>query len=408
MGYEIDLLKVGEGEKSGDAICLRFGDDLWGSRENQFVMVIDGGTTDSGERLVKHIKNRYGTDTVDLVVSTHPDNDHISGLRVVLNEMTVGRLWMHLPWHHASDFKALFKNRTITSLGLKRQIRASLDTATDLEEIARRKGVPIDEPFSDVQLPFGDSIDVIGPSTSYYTDLLPQFRETPEAREASAGAGFFERAASAVLEAAKTVAESWYIETLSDPAEDATSAENNSSVVLTIRRDNNLLLLTGDAGVPALDRAVDEAEGRGIDLPSLLRKSRTTEAAATLGRLCWTVSWGRSTKNQKTRNRHLSRRLRMPPSTPLAAYAMRSSGEARRGACTRPKKVTSGTTTMPHREATIRPLTLFRFTTRWRNDRLRCLFHPCPVFPCIARRLADRVSHIRPVSPRANRLGNWH
>lgn len=269
MGYEVDFLQVGEGEKSGDAICIRFG-DLWGSRENQFVMVIDGGTTDSGERLVKHIKSRYGTDTVDLVVSTHPDNDHISGLRVVLEELTVGRLWMHLPWHHAEDFKALFKDHTITSLGLKRKIRASLDTATDLEEIARRKGVPIDEPFSDVQLPFGDiGIDVLGPSTNYYTELLPQFRETPEAREATAGAGFFERAASAVLEAAKTVVESWHFETLSDPPEDATSAENNSSVILTIRRDNKLLLFTGDAGVPALDRAADEAEARGIDLPSL-------------------------------------------------------------------------------------------------------------------------------------------
>ncbi len=269
MGYEVDFLHVGEGEKSGDAICLRFG-DLWGARESQFVMVIDGGTMDSGERLVRHIKKHYGTETVDLVVSTHPDNDHISGLRVVLNEMTVGRLWMHLPWQHASDFRALFRDRTITSLGLKRQIRASLDTATEIEELGRRKEVPIDEPFADIDLPFNEiGIDVLGPSSSYYANLLPQFRETPEPRALAAESTILGRAATTVFEAAKTVVESWHIETLSDPDEDATSAENNSSAILTIHRDSHTLLFTGDAGTPALDRAADAAETRDIHLPAL-------------------------------------------------------------------------------------------------------------------------------------------
>lgn len=42
MGYELDLLPVGNGEKSGDAILLRFG-DLYRGKSSQCVIVIDGG-----------------------------------------------------------------------------------------------------------------------------------------------------------------------------------------------------------------------------------------------------------------------------------------------------------------------------------------------------------------------------
>ncbi len=65
MAYEIDFLPVGEGERSGDAIALRIGD--LSARDKQLVLVIDGGTKESGEELVKHIKQYYQTDHVDLV-----------------------------------------------------------------------------------------------------------------------------------------------------------------------------------------------------------------------------------------------------------------------------------------------------------------------------------------------------
>lgn len=268
VGYEVDFLHVGDGERSGDAICLRFG-DLEGTRAGQFVMVIDGGTRDSGQRLVKHINDYYGTNRVNLVVSTHSDNDHISGLRLVVEQMDVDRLWMHRPWQHSEDFRSLFKSRTITTLGLKRSIRAALDTAVELEELAIKKGIQIDEPFSDADLPFADlGIRVLGPSRGYYEELLPQFRGTPDAASEAAPRGIFHRAGTAVAEAVKAVAEDWGFETLADPEDDATSAENNSSVVLTIEHDGRRMLFTGDAGVPALTRAADIADSLGIDLPS--------------------------------------------------------------------------------------------------------------------------------------------
>ncbi len=269
MGYEIDFLNVGDGERSGDALCLRFG-DLHGDRQNQFVMVIDGGTLDSGKRLVEHIRKYYDTNRVDLVVSTHPDNDHISGLRTVVDLMEVDRLWMHRPWLHSEDFRALFIEGTISSLGLRDSIRASLDTAIDLEEMARKKGIPIDEPFADVALPFSEiGIQVLGPTRNFYEELIPQFRDVGQTDSAAAAApGFLQRAGTALLEVVAKVAEVWEVETLGEPAENATSAENNSSVILTVQWEGRRLLFTGDAGVPALDRAADAATILGIDLPS--------------------------------------------------------------------------------------------------------------------------------------------
>ena len=55
MGFEIDFLAVGGGEKSGDAIALRWG-NLSGSRAEQRILVIDGGTLEAGQNLVDHVK----------------------------------------------------------------------------------------------------------------------------------------------------------------------------------------------------------------------------------------------------------------------------------------------------------------------------------------------------------------
>jgi len=102
MGYEIDFLAVGDNSQSGDAIALRYG-DLHGHRDGQRVVVIDGGFSDDGSRLAELICTHYKTETVDLVVSSHPDCDHAKGLKTLLGEMSVGRLWMHLPWEHTDD-----------------------------------------------------------------------------------------------------------------------------------------------------------------------------------------------------------------------------------------------------------------------------------------------------------------
>ena len=131
MGYEVDFLPVGNGECSGDGIALRFG-NLYGRRSEQAVVVIDGGYQETGESMVEHIKQFYQTDTVDLVISTHPDNDHSSGLSVVLEQLKVGTLWMHRPWNHTDDIARMFRDGRVTDTGVREALRRSLESARDL------------------------------------------------------------------------------------------------------------------------------------------------------------------------------------------------------------------------------------------------------------------------------------
>jgi glyoxylase-like metal-dependent hydrolase (beta-lactamase superfamily II) len=107
MSFEIDFLPVGEGEKSGDAIALRYG-NLSGPRSEQTVLVVDGGTLDSAEAVVDHVKKYYKTEYVNGVISTHPDLDHACGLKVILEKLDFGALVMHKPWEHAPEIAELF------------------------------------------------------------------------------------------------------------------------------------------------------------------------------------------------------------------------------------------------------------------------------------------------------------
>ena len=258
MGFEIDFLAVGEGERSGDAIAMR----LWKTGAQPAVIVIDGGTKVSGQNLVDHIKKHYNTTSVDLVIASHSDSDHTSGLTEVLDQLTVKRLWMHLPWKHAAQIEDLFRDPRVSADSVKAALRKSLENARELESIAKKKNVPITEPFSDSVNGDGPLV-VLSPSTKYYENLLPYFRGTPIAKEEP---GRFQKVVTAAVEAIKRLAENWGLETLTDPNENESSAENNSSVVLLVKWIDKQFLFTADAGVPALTEAINYAQAKGIDL----------------------------------------------------------------------------------------------------------------------------------------------
>ncbi len=264
MGFEIDFLPDGDGERGGDAIAIRYG-NFQGLRKEQVVIVVDGGAKDTGAKLVEHIKEYYGTDMIDLVISTHPDADHSSGLTVVLENMKVGRLWLHRPWEHAKDIKDSFKNGKITTASLKKNLIKAIENAYELEAIATKKGIPIFEPFSDCIIPSGQ-IMILSPSKEFYEELLPNFRETPEPKESMSLVKTF---LTAVKEGINWVAENWGLETLTDPQENETSAENNSSVIWLLQVDGKKFLFTGDAGAEAMTSAISKAETAGVDLKTI-------------------------------------------------------------------------------------------------------------------------------------------
>lgn len=260
MAYEVDFLAVGDGQKSGDAIALRFG-NLTGPRDEQTVVVIDGGYQETGEQLVNHIQQYYGTDFVDVVVSTHPDCDHAGGLTVVLEKMKIGIFLMHLPWDHTKDMADMFKSGRVTDASVRESLRKSLDAAYDLYRLAKNKNIKIVEPFRGVN-GWNGAFRVLGPTKDFYESLLPHFRGTPEPKQPL---GLVSKAAQGVVEFVKKVAESWGFETLTDDGE--TSPENNSSAIIMITppgKPDKRLLFTGDAGTPALTLVADHLEVEGF------------------------------------------------------------------------------------------------------------------------------------------------
>jgi beta-lactamase superfamily II metal-dependent hydrolase len=256
LGYEIDFLPVGNGDKSGDAIAVRYGEP-----GDYKVMVVDGGTKESGQALVDHIKEHYGTTHVDYVVNTHPDADHASGLEVVLEQLTVGEIWVHRPWEYAEEIRHWFKDGRITDESLAERLKDLLSHAYRLEEIATEMGIPVYEPYAGSKI--GD-FHVLSPALDWYLELVPQFNKTPVTKTASLAEALKSYGLRALEKVASWVDEYWHIETLSEDGE--TSCENESSVVLYANFAGRGVLLTGDAGIQALGKAVDQAISLGFDL----------------------------------------------------------------------------------------------------------------------------------------------
>ncbi|NUX98891.1 ComEC/Rec2 family competence protein [Paraburkholderia youngii] len=259
-GIEIEFLPVGGGERSGDAICLR-----WGTPGNYKVMVYDGGTQESGQLLVDHIKSHYGTTHVDYMVNSHPDNDHASGLSVVLEQMSVGELWMHQPWNYSDEICHYFRDGRITSASLAARLQQKMRAAYNLEKLAEEKGIPVYEPFAGALIGI---FRVLSPDNFRYVhELVPEFEKSPELKEdtlAGLLAKLMDSASELVKKAVSYVAEQWGEEYLPENVE--TSAENESSVVLYTEVQQKGFLLTGDAGVQTLRKAAECAAIWGFDI----------------------------------------------------------------------------------------------------------------------------------------------
>lgn len=269
MHFEVEFLPVGDASRAGDAIVIRY-EGRYGFR----IMVVDGGTDDSGAAIVAHIRAFYGVDSiVSDIVSTHPDTDHSCGLRTVLKELRVERLWVHGLWHHAADLVPLFENGRWTEAGLAKAIKGSYPVIAELMDLAAAQGTAIHEPFTGARIgPF----TVLSPNRVIYQHLVPQFRKTPDPNtELLKARGIWLGAPKGVVAALEAlfgsltswVPESWWGERLKEGG--VTAAENESSVVMVGDFGTSMVLLTADAGVNALSWAADAAPQLGIDLSQI-------------------------------------------------------------------------------------------------------------------------------------------
>lgn len=278
MAYEIDYIgvKADKATKDADAICLRWktGIALNGMPIYK-VGVIDGGFEAHGNAMIAHMNQYYFDDaegakskekkTIDFVVVTHPDQDHAIGLKQVLKAFDVKKIYMNRPWLYVDELFDKVNDGRITKQSLRERLRNNYKTIADIENIAEENKIPIYEAFEGTYVE--NEILILSPEKQFYLDLLVESEKTPLQEQAAFNQdGLFDRIANAVKAYIVNKFEDWDIETLRENEE--TSAENETSVVLRGLVEGDGFLLTGDAGIRALNKAIDYMEQIGEDVIS--------------------------------------------------------------------------------------------------------------------------------------------
>ena len=278
MAYEIDYIgvKADKATKDADAICLRWktGIALNGMPIYK-VGVIDGGVEAHGNAMIAHMNQYYFDDaegvkskekkTIDFVVVTHPDQDHAIGLKQVLKAFDVKKIYMNRPWLYVDELFDKVNDGRITKQSLRKRLRNNYETIADIENIAEENKIPIYEAFEGTYVE--NEILILSPEKQFYLDLLVESEKTPLQEQAAFNQdGLFGRIANAVKAYIVNKFEDWDIETLRENEE--TSAENETSVVLRGLVEGDGFLLTGDAGIRALNKAIDYMEQIGEDVIS--------------------------------------------------------------------------------------------------------------------------------------------
>lgn len=261
MGFEIDFLPIGKESKGGDCITIKYG-NLNGTREEQKIILIDGGYQDNSEEILEHLK-RIGTDYIDLLIVTHPDQDHCCGLNEVIEKIEIKNAWMHLPWKYASKLLNYIKDKVWTAEGLEKRIRENCCYVNDIEKILIKKKIPIIEPFSGTE--FGNGIvKILSPTFPQYLLYLLNFDNMPEPNEQ-----YKISKRTFISKAIKWVKEVWDEEKLNEPQPGDTTLENESSAVTFFNFENRKVLLNADIGILGWRGLIKYSTENSIDIKNI-------------------------------------------------------------------------------------------------------------------------------------------
>jgi beta-lactamase superfamily II metal-dependent hydrolase len=246
--FEIDFLAVGDDTRSGDAITMRFNRPDTGGMVH---VIIDAGFQSTGDDVVAFVEYRYGTRDIDLAILTHPDGDHIGGMGTVIRELNVAALALHRLSAHGGSALPAAKE------------------VDDLCEVAGANGTEVYDAFEGLNA-FGRALLVAGPTQAYYQQLVQeQLQEAKTAAAAARGPG---RLVEAIQKMAARTLTAFPIESNFDDA-GGTNPRNNSCAIVDVRLAQERFLFTADAGVPAINDALDylDSEGRTDRWPDLVQ-----------------------------------------------------------------------------------------------------------------------------------------
>lgn len=258
LPYELEFVGINKEAKDADAICFRYYDE---SLKRYVVGVYDGGTLDYGEALKNHMMKYYFEDNpkplIDYVICSHSDQDHASGLSIILENFEVSNLIMNRPWKYIDELFEKVNDGRITKQSLEKRLRELYSYIDNLERIANNKGIKIYEAFEGTKI--YDKLTILSPKKDFYLDLLVESTKTPLS-ENTQNKNLIEKLTNAI----KAALESWTNELLREDI--STTVENEMCVIIHGQMEEESFLLTGDAGIRALRAAIDYSKARSIYL----------------------------------------------------------------------------------------------------------------------------------------------
>ncbi len=244
IAYEIRFFRVGNATKGGDAILIRLVDNS----QNTSIIVVDGGYRETGESIIEYLKS-LGISSIDLVINTHPDVDHISGLIRLFEEesLTIKKLIMNRPWRDANIKADYFEDGRITDKSVNKRMTEAFKYAYRLEELAIKRIGETNIIHPVVGNSYFGCLTILAPSKTLYREQLLKSDKTPTTIDDS-GTNTFAKTMNKLVRYLKGFM-TWYKE--------ETSPINETSIVSLLSMPDRNYLLTADSGIIGLQEALN-------------------------------------------------------------------------------------------------------------------------------------------------------
>ena len=150
MAYEVDFIGVPrkDAEKDADAICFR-----WKLEDGTYkIGVYDAGFQAHGKAMVRHINKYYFADendfmdkkdkVIDYVFVSHPHNDHTGGIPEILENFTIGCIYMNRPWLYIPELLEIGgKDGRTTENSLESELHDDFHYVDEIEKLAHKNNI---------------------------------------------------------------------------------------------------------------------------------------------------------------------------------------------------------------------------------------------------------------------------
>lgn len=252
--YHIEMLSVG----AADAFILYVIDN----QNEGYLILIDAGNYNDGDKIIKHIRKYYSNPVIDLAIVTHCDDDHYGGFVRMLEKLKkgerdaigIGQFWVNDPGKnhiYVDDVKYINNQPAVNNRARKVYDCNGLNLLEliDYLEIDRMEkfAISIKDANGKLTKPVPDRVFnflyIIGPTKAYYEELIPKFRDDIKYKESD----------NMYNESADSPTDDSLSPTL-DATDDDSSAHNQSNMIILFQpHENKKYLFMGDAGRDAFN-----------------------------------------------------------------------------------------------------------------------------------------------------------